>query len=157
MDKTKERGETTFTDGSCVEIFNRAKFFGVHLAGNLSCFPKPGKPSNISTFCGSWWNPFTTHPNHLLQDNLKHLVWKLQRKTLQWIMRTAEKISGVSPPWTFIILSEATKPPASWTTSPKLCTLLPSGKKYQSIRVPYLPVCVTASFPRPSGIWILGD
>ncbi|KAI4904481.1 hypothetical protein NFI96_029745, partial [Prochilodus magdalenae] len=105
----------------------------------------------------------TSHPHHLLQRNhrehpeqLHHcLVWELQsdRKSLQQVVRTAEKIIGVSLPtimdiYTTRCIRKATSIVDDYThPSHTLFTLLPSGKRYRGIQALTSRLC-NSFFPQ---------
>ncbi|XP_049331041.1 probable RNA-directed DNA polymerase from transposon BS [Astyanax mexicanus] len=144
-------------DGSSVEIFKSTKFLGVHLADNLTWtlntsstakkaqqrlyflrklrkahLPPPiltlfyrGTIESILSSCITAWFGTCT-----VSD----------RKTLQRIVRTAERIIGVSlPSITDIYTTRSIRKATSIVNDPthpshKLFSLLPSGRRYRSIR-----------------------
>ena len=144
-------------DGSSVVIVKSIKFLGVHLAENLTW---PLNTSSISKKAQQRLyflrrlrkahlpSPIlTTFYRGTIESILSSCitVWfgnctVSDRKTLQRIVRTAEKIIGVSLPsitdiYTSRCIRKATSIVADPThSSHTLFTLLPSGKRYRSIR-----------------------
>uniref|UniRef100_A0A1A8ATP4 Reverse transcriptase domain-containing protein n=1 Tax=Nothobranchius furzeri TaxID=105023 RepID=A0A1A8ATP4_NOTFU len=157
-------------NGSSVEIVNNIKFLGVHLdkdltwSLNTSFLYKQSQqrlfflrrlrkaqlpPTMLTTFyrgtiesilscCITAW-----FGNCAISD----------RKTLQRIVKTAEKIIGVSLPsikdiYTTRCIRKATSIVADWShPSHTLFTLLPSGRRYRSIRALTFRLC-NSFFPQ---------
>uniref|UniRef100_A0A3B1J4C9 Reverse transcriptase domain-containing protein n=1 Tax=Astyanax mexicanus TaxID=7994 RepID=A0A3B1J4C9_ASTMX len=180
VDKTKEmvvdfrRAQHTHSplniDGSSVEIVKSTKFLGVHLADNLTWtlntsstakkaqqrlyflrklrkarLPPPiltlfyrGTIKSILSSCITAWFGTCT-----VSD----------RKTLQRIVRTAERIIGVSlPSITDIYTTRSIRKATSIVNDPthpshKLFSLLPSGRRYRSIRSSTTRFC-NSSYPQ---------
>ncbi|KAK2920617.1 hypothetical protein Q8A73_000102 [Channa argus] len=180
VDKTKEmvvdfrraQGDHSplFIDGSSVEIVKSTKFLGVHLADNLTWsvntssitkkaqqrlyflrrlrkahLPPPiltmfyrGTIESILSSCITAW-----FGNCTVAD----------RKTLQRIVRTAEKIIGVSlPSIMHIYTTRCIRKANSIVDDPThpshtLFTLLPSGKRFRSIRATTSRLC-NSFFPQ---------
>ncbi|KAI4897870.1 hypothetical protein NFI96_007237 [Prochilodus magdalenae] len=148
-------------DGSTVEIVKSTKFLGVHLAEDLTW------SLNTSTITKKAQQR-KAHPPPILTTFYRGTIESIlsscitawfrnctasDRKSLQRVVRTAEKIIGVSLPTitdiyttrcihkTTSIVDDHTHP------SHTLFTLLPSGKRYRSIRALTSRLC-NSFFPR---------
>ncbi|XP_051560757.1 uncharacterized protein LOC127445059 [Myxocyprinus asiaticus] len=159
-------------DGSSVEIVKSTKFLGVHLVENLtwslntSSITKKAQQRLyfLRRLRKAHLPPpiLTTFYRGTIESILSSCItaWfgnctVLDCKTLQRIVRTAEKIIGVSIPsiidiYTTRCIRKATSIVDDPThPSHKLFTLLPSGKSYRSIRALTARLC-NSFFPKPS-------
>ncbi|KAK3531145.1 hypothetical protein QTP70_013245 [Hemibagrus guttatus] len=166
VDKTKEMvvdfrraqsDHSLFIDGSPVEIVKSTKFLAVHLVENftwslnttsiskkahlplpiLTMFYRGTIKSVLSSCITAWFGNCTAS----------------DRKTLQRIVKTAEKIMGVSlPSITDMYTTRCIRKANSIVDDPTYCshtlfTLLPSGKRYRSIRALTTRLC-NSFFPQ---------
>ncbi|KAK1793638.1 hypothetical protein P4O66_012012 [Electrophorus voltai] len=158
-------------NGSSVEIVKNIKFLGVHIAENLTwtlntssitkraqqrlCFLRKPREAHLPSPI------FTTFNRGTVESILSSCIitWfgnctSFDRKTLQRIVRTAEKIIGVSlPSITNIYVTRCIRKATNIVKDPthpshELFTLLPSGRRYRSIQS-RTSSCATASSQKP--------
>ncbi|KAK1791977.1 hypothetical protein P4O66_001747 [Electrophorus voltai] len=173
VDKTKEMvvDFRRAINGSSVEIIKNIKFLGVHLAENLTWTPNTSSITKRAQQRLYFLRKLRKahHPSPKLTTFYRGTVesilssciitWfgnctSFDRKTLQRIVRTAEKIIGVSfPSITNIYTTRCIRKATNIVKDPthpshELFTLLPSGRRYRSIQS-RTSSCATASSQKP--------